>query len=66
MVMSGAINISMRKIFKNEFDAFQEKCANLQSTTVNATPALTAAPARVAWSPTTATVRSVSIAPLAS
>lgn len=55
----------MRKIFLNELDVFQGKCVNLQSITVNATPALMAVPAKVVWSPTIATARLVSIALLA-
>lgn len=39
----------------------QGKCANLQSITVNATPALTAVPAKVVWSPIIATAHLVSL-----
>lgn len=52
----------MHKIFKIELPTFQGKCVSLQSITVNVTPALTAGPARAAWSLTTVTARLVSTA----
>lgn len=48
-------------IFLNEFDTFQGKCVNLQSITVNVTPALMVVPVKVVWSPTIVIVRLVSI-----
>lgn len=59
---SDDVNIFIHQIFFNEFDTFQGKCANLQSITVNATPALTAVPAKVVWSPIIATAHLVSTA----
>lgn len=55
----------MCKIFLNKLNAFQGKCVNLQSITVNATPALMVVPAKVVWSPIIATVHLVSTALLA-
>ena len=52
--------IYLCKDFFNEFDAFQGKCVNLQSITVNATPALMVVPVKVVWSHTTAIVHLVS------
>lgn len=52
----------MCKIFLNEFDTFQGNCVNLQSITVNVTPALMEVPAKVAWSHTIAIVLLVSTA----
>lgn len=52
----------MHKFFFNEFDTFQGKRVNLQSITVNVTPALTVVPAKVVWSRTIVIVHLVSIA----
>lgn len=56
------VSICLHKIFKNEFDAFQGNCVNLQSITVNVTPVLMEVPAKVVWSHTIAIVHLVSSA----
>lgn len=52
----------MRTNFKIELDAFQGRCASLQSITASATPALMAGPAGAARGRTTVTARLVSAA----